>query len=470
MRLIPRSMIGRAILVLAVGLALSHLASLAFYAADRRQALTEAGGERLAEQVATFARMADELPGFPEMRGHRRGGIRTVVADAPLVAEAAPGGPVARFIAERIKQSLDRSEGVRVGWLSEDAIDKASGFGGRHGRWGRGPDHGRGPPFRSWGPGGDERTMLAASVRLDGGKWLNAVAPFAFPPPAWAPGFLLPGLGVTLAALALTIWAVRRAGRPLDMFARAAERLGLDVDAPPLDEGGPAEVRRAARAFNRMQVRLRELVHGRTAMLAAISHDLRTPITRLRLRAELIDDDEARDKTLSDLDDMERMIAATLAFARDDPAREERTELDLAALVRTVCDDAADAGQPVSCGGEERLALHGRPLALKRAVSNLVDNAVKYGGAARVTLTAEDDQAVIRVEDDGPGVKNAEREKLFMPFYRAEASRSRDTGGVGLGLAVVASVSRAHGGFAHLENRDGGGLRAIISLPMESGR
>jgi len=219
-----------------------------------------------------------------------------------------------------------------------------------------------------------------------------------------------------------------------------------------------------------MAERIRRFVADRTQMLAAIGHDLRTPITRLRLRAEFMDDDEQRRKMLSDLDEMEQMIAATLAFARDDAAAEPAAALDLAALCRTVADEAADArpelAEAIEYDGPERLTVRARPVAMKRAVANLVSNALSYGGAARIRLT-RDDTGLVRmaVEDDGPGIPESELEAVFTPFRRLESSRNRETGGTGLGLTIARNIMRAHGGDVVLRNRPEGGLSAVASLP-----
>jgi signal transduction histidine kinase len=205
-------------------------------------------------------------------------------------------------------------------------------------------------------------------------------------------------------------------------------------------------------------------------MLAAIGHDLRTPITRLRLRAEFMDDDEQRRKMLADLDEMEQMISATMAFARDDAAAEPASPIDIAALCRTVVDEAADArpelAEKITYEGPERLTARARPVALKRALANLVSNALTYGGAARLRLsTAEGGMVRLEIEDDGPGIPEAEIERVFQPFRRLEESRNRETGGTGLGLTIARNILRAHGGDVVLRNRPGGGLTAVASLP-----
>ncbi|QLH40940.1 MAG: ATP-binding protein [Defluviicoccus sp.] len=273
----------------------------------------------------------------------------------------------------------------------------------------------------------------------------------------------------TVVVLAASVWAVRRATKPLGMFGEAAERLGRDVNAPPLVGSGPLEVERAAHAFNRMQEQVQRMIRDRTQMLGAISHDLRTPLTRLRLRAELIEDEEQQRKTIADLEEMQAMIAAALGFARDEAVVEQAAPLDLAALLQTICDEAADAGADVIYDGPEHARCIGRPTTLKRALADLVENAVRYGDRARVTLAIEPTRLRISVDDDGPGMPAAELERVFQPFYRLESSRSRATGGVGLGLALVRAAIDAHGGQVELTNRPGGGLRAMVLLPLSIG-
>lgn len=265
-------------------------------------------------------------------------------------------------------------------------------------------------------------------------------------------------------------WASSWITAPLSDFARAAERLGRDVNAPPLAEDGPEEVRTAARAFNQMQRRVRSFVDDRLRMLAAISHDLRGPITRLRLRTEQMAlPAETHSRIFSDLDEMAAMVDASLAFARDEATDEASQRIDLATLLATVCNDAADAGHRAEFAFEERLVLEGRPRALKRLFANLVDNAVRYGGRASVGASADAHKVHVTVDDDGPGIAESEMENVFKPFFRIERSRNKRTGGIGLGLATARTIARAHGGDIVLENRVGGGLRAVVVLPRQSG-
>ena len=263
----------------------------------------------------------------------------------------------------------------------------------------------------------------------------------------------------------VVVWLAHRETRPLRHFAGAADRLGVDVHAPPLPEKGSRELRKATQAFNRMQERLQRFIDDRTQMLAAISHDLRTVLTRLRLRIDFIDDDEQRNKAQNDLETMQTMLNATLAFARDDAANEERTSLDLAVLLQSLCDDASDAGGKASYQGPERFTFVGRPVALQRMFGNLIENAVRYGEEANVNLHTSSDEVVVTTSDRGPGIPEEMRERVFAPFFRLEPSRNRETGGTGLGLAVARSIARAHGGDVILADGSDGGLKVHVNLP-----
>jgi signal transduction histidine kinase len=237
------------------------------------------------------------------------------------------------------------------------------------------------------------------------------------------------------------------------------------MSAPPLPEAGPADLRRATAAFNRMQERLKRLVADRTQMVAALSHDLRTALTRLQLRAEFIADPEQQRKAEGDLDDMRAMLEQTLSLTREEVDAEPIAPIDLASLVQSLCDDLADAGQKVAYSGPDRLTFSCRRGAVKRALANLIDNAVRYGGGAEVMLAGTDDGAVVTVADRGPGIPSEMLEKVFEPFVRLETSRSRETGGHGLGLPLARAAARRHGGDVTVAARAGGGLEAKLALP-----
>jgi signal transduction histidine kinase len=306
---------------------------------------------------------------------------------------------------------------------------------------------------------------LVAEIALPDRRWLAITAQDVAPGDFswWRVALVLATLFVVIGLL--SVWTARRLATPISAFADAAERLGVDTAAPPLAERGPHELRIAIRAFNRMQDRLRRFVDDRTQMVAAMSHDLKTPLTRLRLRAEFVEDAEQQRKMLDDLDSMSAMIESTLAFARDDAEQEPRMLVDLGALVEDVCENASDAGGRVSFSVPHGVDVVCRPTAITRAVANLIDNAVKYGGTARAELMCEPGRVVIAIDDKGPGIPANEQERVFAPFYRLERSRNRDTGGVGLGLAVARTIAREHGGDITLANIASGGLRARVELP-----
>lgn len=254
--------------------------------------------------------------------------------------------------------------------------------------------------------------------------------------------------------------------RPVDAFAQAAHRFGTDPNAPAMLEQGPTEMRAAIVAFNTMQMRIRRLVSGQNAMFAAISHDLRTPLTRMRLRGEFIADQQQQARLFRDVDDMQSMVDAALAFLRDNAAEEETTNLDLAELLRTIADDHADMGTEVPYRGPDHRAFLGRPVGLKRAFANLVDNAVRYGVKPKIDLHQEDASIIVSISDDGPGIPREALEDVFTPFRRVEQSRNRETGGIGLGLTAARAGFRAHGGDVMLANGEAGGLVATVTLPI----
>ncbi len=328
-----------------------------------------------------------------------------------------------------------------------------------------------GPPLLGAPPPVD--TPVTLWLRLADRTWLAARMPLGelLPPPPFHRW--IPWLGAALAIVLISLFTARGMSRSLRRLAGAAEHLGINMAAKPLTETGPHEVRSVTRSFNEMQARLQRFVEDRTRMLAAISHDLRTPLSRLRLRAEHLPADLEKAKIVADLDLMDRMIAATLTFARDDVAGEKRVKLDLASLLQAVCDETIDAGGRASYQGPDYLAVEAAPLSLMRAVTNVIENAVKYGGVADTSLAETATGIVIEVRDAGPGIPASELERVFEPFYRLDPARSPDAagsmGGSGLGLAIARHVFRAHGGDVELVNAVTGGLIARLTLPRTTG-
>ena len=264
----------------------------------------------------------------------------------------------------------------------------------------------------------------------------------------------------------LWAWLTWMVNAPLMRFAHAAERVGLDVQAPPFPEQGPAQLKRAIRAFNQMQVRLQRMLRDRTLMLGAISHDLRTPLTRLRLRIETDRVAGDRAKMLADIEAMEAMLTSTLSFVRgvDDAEGQEAVDLDLA--LQTVCDLISDVGGDVTYDGPSRCRYLCKPQSMMRAFTNVIANAAKYGDHARVVLRREPGLGfVVEVEDDGPGIPDGEKQKVFEPFYRTTAARDRDSEGMGLGLSIARSIILSHGGSIELRDATPHGLVVKIVLP-----
>jgi len=303
-----------------------------------------------------------------------------------------------------------------------------------------------------------------AAIRRPGGGW-RVVAPQQQWIAPWQQRIMIVLAVAFVAVMPLAWWFARRLASPISAFSRAAERLGRDPDAPPLSIRGSTEVVSAAAAFNLMQERLNRYVSNRTTMIGAIAHDLRTPLTRLRFRIEAAPD-ELKVKLAGDLDEMEAMVSSTLAFVQDATRPVERTKLEISSLVETVLDEAAETGADASIERADRAVVDGDPIALKRLVTNLVDNALKFGSNARGRVFSEAGMAVVEIDDNGPGVPEGEIERAFEPFHRLESSRSRETGGAGLGLAVVRAIARGHGGEVTLHNRPEGGLRARVALPL----
>ncbi len=267
----------------------------------------------------------------------------------------------------------------------------------------------------------------------------------------------------SIAGLAYLV--ARMTTRPLKRLAVAAQELGNDINRPPLDVSGASEIRQASTAFNAMQARIRQYIFQRTQMLAAITHDLQTPLTRMRLRLEKVADADLQERLIGDLSAMQAMVREGLELARSMDTTETMQMLDLDSLLDSVCDDAADASQAVTLSGRSGMAILGRPLDLRRCLGNLIDNAVKYGREAGVTVDRVNGAARIRVRDSGPGIPPAEQARVFDPFYRVETSRSRESGGTGLGLTIARNIAEQHGGSIALSNHPEGGLEVTLMLP-----
>jgi two-component system OmpR family sensor kinase len=301
--------------------------------------------------------------------------------------------------------------------------------------------------------------------RLANGHWRV----ITHPPEGFPNAFQRQALALLAIGLALLLplaWLFARAlAAPIRGFARAAQRLGQDPGAPPLPSTGPSEMRDAVDAFNTMQTRINRMLRERTLMFGAIAHDLRTPLTRLAFRLEDLPE-PLNQKVAADIQEMKTMITAALEFIRERETAGPRERLDLRSLLDRIVDDLADLGHDVSFNAGTPVILTGDPLALRRMLVNLVENALKYGDRARLRLQVEAAAAVVEIDDDGPGIPQGQQQQVFEPFFRLENSRNRDTGGMGLGLATARAIVLDHGGDIALANRSGGGLRVTVRLPM----
>lgn len=452
-RLIPDSIAVRTLLVMILGLGISHAVSVALYSTDRTSLLEINSGEHVGERIATVDRLIRdtvgeerarliEIVGGPQIQVSLSQESYANDVDSneqnpdefrkALLAHLGPlGGRMVQI------QSLKVSESNTIGWLPV-----------------------------SWPARDSADEIVLVSLTLPEAGWLNFAVPKENPETTWSFRFGL-SMAIMLTAVAFfSIMMARFIDQPLARFARAAHRLGIDVDAHPIPETGPAEVRKAIQAFNEMQDRIQRFVEDRTQMIAAISHDLGTPITRMRLRAEFVEDDEQRLKMLADLDDMEKMTQSALSFVRDEAAHEPRAMVEFRTILQRICDDAKDMGHKITLQvGQQPVPFDCQPVALRRAISNLVENAIRYGGKAHLTMRETEDTVFLDIVDNGPGIPKDRLEDVFKPFYRLDESRNSNTGGTGLGLTVARTIIRAHGGDIALINLDEGGLRITVNLP-----
>ncbi|HTP97551.1 MAG TPA: ATP-binding protein [Burkholderiales bacterium] len=470
-RWLPRSLFSRLTLILLAGLIAALLASLIIHLHDRGEMLARAGGMRSAQRIADIVRLLDTIT--PAERRRITALFNTppliVSLDRPALRAGAAGDERAEIFAGILRRALDARWPLTVVIAEPQA---GTHFGPGMMRGGDNAGHpGMIPPFMA-GPGyfAPPGMSFVVQVQLNDGARVTFDSRLPEETFSW-PYRLLATLLIALGSVTLlSLVAVRWVTRPLKTLADAAEELGRDINRAPLPERGPLEVERAARAFNTMQRRLAGFLQSRTRILAAMSHDLKTPITRLRLRAELLDDAQVRGKFVRDLEEMEAMVAGSLDFMRGLEQRETVQPIDVGALLESLQADARETGGAVTIEGTARRPYPGRPQALKRCLGNLIDNAIKYGQSARVRVEDGDDRLLIRVRDSGPGIPQAELTRVFEPFYRVEASRSRDTGGTGLGLTIAQQIAQAHGGELTLVNAEGGGLEAALTLPRGGGR
>ncbi|WP_029356300.1 ATP-binding protein [Bosea sp. 117] len=466
-----RSLTARFVTIMLLALALSQGISFLLFMDERGQALYKAAKTEFLSRSASVAQVLEATP--PELQADILRASNTsytrfwVSRDFPADADnwrgtarehlAEPLPSVASLAGTRSATALDPPTPVPASMVAAP-LDPARAS------WGEMPAYAwplsRPAKFLYLG----ENNGMGLAVQLKDGSWLNTAFAKKMTNGLWTTQSII-SLAVTAVILSICATFIARGmTRPMRRLAVAAEALGRGETVEPLPETGPDDIRQTAVAYNLMQARLQRFVEDRTRMLAAIGHDLRTPITSLRLRAEFVSDDETREKMLSTLDELRAMTEATLAFSREQAAEEPTRNVDLTALVESLCDDLVEIGHDVVVADAPKIGYRCRADALKRAVRNLVENAVRYGGRARVSVLSSASAIEIAIEDDGPGIPADRLERVFAPFFRLEDSRSRETGGIGLGLSIARNIARHHGGDITLTNT-GAGLRATISLP-----
>ncbi|MES2356102.1 MAG: ATP-binding protein [Pseudomonadota bacterium] len=448
-RLLPKTLFGRMVLIMIAGLVISQILTTIIFFQERERFGLRTAARHFGLQMAQIIKILDSRPvteqaGIVELISGPDLTVSLSAMAKEMAKEMASGMSRNDGVADSIVTALNKYLGdvrpIRV-WLIDKSVDASNS------------------------EEVDAKTLLV-QARLRGNSWVNFKFSINEPPNVLvSPRFLLSMLVRLITVIILALLAVRLVARPLQTLASAAEDLGRDIHRPPLEEIGPLEVQRAASAFNTMQRRLIDYIQERTRILAAVSHDLRTPITRLRLRTELLDESEVRAKFINDLEEMESMVSATLDFTRSVDKTASRRDIDVMALLESLQADAQELGYDVEIFGSALETAKADPQSLKSCIANLLDNAWKYGKHARIIVNDSENELRISVCDDGPGIPEKEIEKVFEPFYRVEGSRSRSTGGVGLGLSIARNAARANGGNLVLRNRQEGGLEATLLLP-----
>lgn len=453
MRLAPRSLFARMALVVVGGLIVAQVLSTLLLFDERSRWFMQGRINRSVHRMADAIQVLDRLPpvlraqvaeGFvaPEFQLGVRDQRPGLPPSSPELAEAARN----LLIDLTTKLNARRLIDVTIAFTDSAVVQRPAWY----------------PPFEIAVP---ETRIDAVIASPDHAHWY--VLRWTLPADTRGlPDRVLWDMALRLVVLLiLLLVAVRWVTRPLSVLAQAADRLGRNLDEPPISEHGPVEVSKAAQAFNQMQTRLRDLLRQKAQMLAAVSHDLKTPVTRLRLRAELLDNAELRGKIGRDLDEMEAMVSATLDLMRGSGAVEPLQRTDLLALVESLQSDYEDTGRDVAVEAERLEPVELRPQAIRRCLANLIDNGLKYGERVRIRVQDASDWVQVDVEDEGPGIASEELERVFEPFYRIEASRNRETGGSGLGLSIARAIATEHAGHLILSNLPERGLRARLRLP-----
>jgi signal transduction histidine kinase len=450
---------GQLVLLIVAALAVAQTISLWLFVDERGLAVRAALGFEAAGRAANVALLLEEAPESLQqaiLRAANSPLVRFDLLDIPAVDHEshADGGAVEARVRGLLGGANDREIRVELHEVEQGI-----------------------PPMPHLAPEMAEmhlammRGELSAiemqlSIALADGQWLNVGTRFERPPLQW-PWASIVSFGITAAIILVSAcwFLLTRLTGPLLRVSRAADRLGKGEAVDPLPLIGPSEVRGLTQAFNRMQARLTRFVADRTRLLAALGHDLRSPLTAMRVRAEMVDEDETRESLVASIEEMQEMVDATLAFARGMASSEVYETVDLKTYLKQLQADMIDG---FTLDTANSISVRLRPQSVRRALRNIIENAQRYGGGAEVTFVHDAEYVQIRVSDNGPGVPEAELEQVFEPFFRLEKSRSRETGGTGLGLSIARTIVRAHGGEVALTNRTEGGLLVTVTLPLET--
>ncbi|MEO8158247.1 MAG: ATP-binding protein [Betaproteobacteria bacterium] len=450
MRLLPQSLFGRIVLILAGGFLVIQWVTTAIALSDRNALVFRAGANQAATRIGDVVRTLSAAS--PADRSHI---MQAISNDTLKVTYGKPAGSDAKAGEESelmttARDALALALQPGVGFKVIDAHPVYLNPDSWYAR-----EFGERPGVRMY-----------ATVLLGDGVWITIESIDPARATQWVIRMFRNLAIVDGVMVILCFFAVRLVTRPLSVLAHAAEDLGRNIDRPPLPERGAVELVRASRALNVMQDRLKRYVDTRVKVLAAMSHDLKTPITRMRLRAEMLDDAQIKAKFTKDLDELQLMVSSTLDYMRGlAEGGEAVQQIDVTALISSLKEDAEEAGHSVTVAGVAGAPVRGRTQALKRCLQNLIDNALAYGRRADITLRDEGIALNIAVSDDGPGIPESDIERVFEPFYRVEASRNRNTGGSGLGLSIARNIAQAHGGSLRLRNLARGGLEATLRIP-----
>jgi signal transduction histidine kinase len=465
-RLLPKSLPAWILLILVAGLIATQAATLIIAAHGVSNAGRSFELFRLGERTVALAKAFHAAT--PEMRQTllsemSNPSLTLAMSDRPAVATALPSDDELAELEDILVAKLTRN-GVTDIRVQEDAPLKGGHASTSHGSAQNGEQGDVEAQLSRAASKLGRSGRFTVAVQFNDGQWLNFATPVTPNPPVLTRENMPLYLGAAIAIILLSLWTLRQLTAPYGAFERAVSALGDDLNRPPLPETGSGEVKAAVKAVNALQAKLQDYVAEREHLAAALAHDLRTPITRLRLRFELLKKRSDADGLLPDLAEIEKIIQSVVDFASHEVKKEPDAKIDLVSLVEAVCDDFPDVSLD-QAAMPARLLCSGRPIALKRCLTNLIDNAVKYGKKANVSIEDLAEAVNVVIEDQGQGMEPGDVERVFKPFERLDRSRNRETGGIGLGLAIARGIARAHLGDIHMYRREEAGMRVVLSLP-----